>query len=57
MLTMFSLLNQPLAAAKVADAERAGRRAPLQEPREHDSRRALLLQLARGRRAPRPAHA
>ena len=57
MLTMFSLLNQPLAAAKVEDAKRAGERAQQREPREHDSRRALLLQLARGRRAPRPAHA
>lgn len=57
MLSMFSLLNEPLAAAKFEDAKRAGQRAPLREPGDHDSRRALLLQLARGRRAPRPAHA
>jgi hypothetical protein len=56
MLSMISLLNAPLASSRDADAERAGRRAQLQEPRD-DSRRALLLQLARGRRAPRPAHA
>jgi hypothetical protein len=57
MLSMISLLNAPLASAHDADAQRAARRAELQEPRDH-SRRALLLQLAHGgRRAPRPAHA
>jgi hypothetical protein len=57
MLDMISLLNAPLSAAHEADAERNGRRAQQQQERRDDSRRALLVQLARGRRAPRAAHA
>jgi hypothetical protein len=57
MLNMISLLNAPLSAAHEADAERNGRRAQQQQERRDDSRRALLVQLARGRRAPRAAHA
>jgi hypothetical protein len=55
MLSMVFLLHSSLSTANDADAARAGRRA---ETEQRDaSRRALLVQLARGRRAPRVAHA
>ena len=53
---MLLLLHSSLSTANDADVERSARRAS-DSRRDDTSRRALLLQLTRGRRTARPAHA